>query len=876
MKLKSMMLSAACLAAAAASAIPLGAAAQTVRHRIDLAAAPLDQALTALSRSLDEPVIFSKALVSSFSSPRMSGMYTTEEALAVLLKGSGLTYARTSAGVIMIERAPKPVAPIKVAYAAPAGAAAPQTAPAAPMASSQIEEVVVTAQKREQRLQDVPISVTALSSADLVANRVDNVQDLNGLAPNLTTRPSAGGAYIANYTIRGLFAQGSAPGADKGVSQYIDGVYLQNAGASIFDLAEIQRIEVLKGPQGTLFGRNATGGAISIFTRNPPGKFGFKQEFTVGNYDQFRSRTRIDTPTWGPFSATLTFTHIQRRGDIKNLGAGTVWDYSHATFGAIGKLTSPQTLGDQDINAVFTAVRFAPTDKVEALYKFDYSHNDFTPDANGVAATRFPPVLSFLGSSNTPITTTRPSAVNNWFSAPGHTTNYGHNLTMTYAVDPHLKLKNIFAVRYSSLFVANELAGFGGVLVAPNVPFLSLDSATETHEHQWSDEFQVNYDVNWLTLTAGYLHFEDKVSIGAPPGPPNTIIFSIVPGFVIPFAKPVPSIPSSVHLVSDAGYGQAEFHVTTQIDLVGGVRWTRDKKNGVDNGFPGSPIPIIYDKSKMSYLVGANYKPTDDILAYIKYSTGYVSGGFLANNAYKPETAASLEGGVKSEWFEHRLRANLAVFSVHYANLQQVTSGATYCLIQPAVPCTSPQVTFNFGDAHAKGFELEMTAKPLEGVTLDGGVGYTNFKVTNLAPFLGTTTPGLATTWYPPYRPDWTVNLAAQYDTHELVAGAHGSLRVDADFRSQSHLCSCGAELGHVSDPAGIIAATTIPGSWLVNARAALVNIDLGHGVVGTAALWGRNIFDNKEEVFAGFGVVFVGANYERARTFGADFSIEF
>jgi iron complex outermembrane receptor protein len=745
---------------------------------------------------------------------------------------------------------------------------------------STIDEVVVTAQKREQRLQDVPISITALTATELVANRVDNVRDLNGLAPNLTTRPSAGGSFIANYTIRGLFATGSAPGSDKGVSQYIDGVYLQNSGASIFDLADIQRIEVLKGPQGTLFGRNATGGAVTFYTRNPTGEFGGKQDFTVGNYGQFRSRTRIDLPALGPFSATLTYTHTERRGDTKNLGAGTVWDYGPATGGAIGKLTSPKRLGDQDVNAVFAAIRFAPNDKFEALYKFDYAKNKFTPDGTGLVATRTASLGPVLGgafnASATPIGRTRPDAVNNWFSTPGHTTNYGHNLTMTYELTPHLTLKNILAYRHSDLFVANQLDGLGGVLlpVAPgvSVPFLGIDNSTVTKEHQWSDEFQVNYDTSWMVLTAGYLHFDDKVSTGGPPGAANTIIFSAVPGFVIPTTR---SIPSTVHLKSDAGYAQGEFHLTPQIDAIGGVRYTKDVKNGFDRG-GATPIPIVYSKSQVTYLVGVNYKPTEDVLTYIKYSTGYVSGGFLANNAYAPELARSLEGGVKSEWVENRLRANLAVFNVNYRNLQSVTSGATYCRIQPAVPCGSPQVVYNLGNATARGAELELTAKPMQGLTLQSGLGYTHFHISKLQPFLVSPQNPFTSTFIPTYRPKWTVNLAAQYDTGEVVAGAHATFRVDADYRSKSYTLSGGSTLAGVSDPGGIITATTIPGAWLVNGRIALVDIAFGHGLKGQIALWARNLFDNKDPTFTAYLGPFTGANYERARTFGLDLSAEF
>jgi iron complex outermembrane receptor protein len=353
-----------------------------------------------------------------------------------------------------------------------------------------------------------------------------------------------------------------------------------------------------------------------------------------------------------------------------------------------------------------------------------------------------------------------------------------------------------------------------------------------------------------------------------------------VPGFVIPLAKgaagPVPSALSVVHLRSEALYAQPEFHLTKQIDLVLGIRETWDKKRGTDTGFPGAPIPIVYDKSKASFLAGVNYRPTDDILTYIKYSTGYVSGGFLANYAYKSETARSWEGGIKSDWLEHRLRANLAIYSVRYGDLQQVTSGSTFCKIQTSVPCSAPQVTFNLGNARATGFELELSAKPTEHITLDGGVGYTHFKVLELQSFLGTLTPGQVDTWYPPYRPEWTANLAGEYDTGEIVDGAHASFRLDANFRSKSYTCSCGSILTTVPNPFGIIAATTIPDEWNLNGRIALTNFRLPDGLRGTVALWGKNLTNNKNETFTAYLGPFTGANYEWARTFGVDLTFEY
>jgi iron complex outermembrane receptor protein len=202
----------------------------------------------------------------------------------------------------------------------------------AAQAQEGVQEVIVTAQRREQGLQTVPGSVTALTGDALVGNRIQNVTDLNALAPNLQVENVSGSANLPIVILRGSIAIGSLPGEDRPVATYLDGVYLGNNVGSVFDIAEIERIEVLKGPQGTLFGRNSTGGAISIVTPDPKGQFALRQDLTFGNYDQFRAKTHIESPTFGPFSASLSYLHSERNGDMKNLGAGTVWDLPPAAL----------------------------------------------------------------------------------------------------------------------------------------------------------------------------------------------------------------------------------------------------------------------------------------------------------------------------------------------------------------------------------------------------------------------------------------------------------------------------------------------------------------------------------------------------------------
>ncbi|MDG2003771.1 MAG: TonB-dependent receptor plug domain-containing protein, partial [Novosphingobium sp.] len=180
-------------------------------------------------------------------------------------------------------------------------------AAAVPAFAADDDVIIVTAQKREQNVQDVPIAVTALGEDALVANRVTDITNLTGLAPGLMSRANAGALGSPNIVMRGVSASASQPSQDRQISIYLDGVYLGGQRGVIFDLPDVERIEVLRGPQGTLFGRNATAGAISVVTRDPKGEAGFTQSVTVGNYAQLRTRTTLDTPQFGPFSAFVTY-----------------------------------------------------------------------------------------------------------------------------------------------------------------------------------------------------------------------------------------------------------------------------------------------------------------------------------------------------------------------------------------------------------------------------------------------------------------------------------------------------------------------------------------------------------------------------------------
>ena len=726
-----------------------------------------------------------------------------------------------------------------------------------------LSEIIVTAQKREQSLQDVPIAVTAVTQETLRANRIANVTDLTSMAPNFTVLVTAGASGIPTFGMRGLVSAGSVSGQDKSVSIYLDGVSIASALGSTFDLPDLERIEVLRGPQGTLFGRNSTGGAINVITRNPSGEFAFRQELTYGNYNQFRSVTRIETPTWGPLSASLSYTHNERDGDVKNLGAGFVWDRSAA---GLGTAKSPKTLGAKNAESVFAAVKFEPNDSFTTVYKFDWMENHFTPDAETLAA--FTPeaglgaafgslIRAMYNANPTPISGgKRPKYANNRFVIPGYQKIYGHNITSTLRISDDLSLKNILAYRNSHIFGVSDLDGMGLVNIFPFLgpvgsPYVVLGAQVGNDAKQWSEELQLNYNSKLVTLTAGAIYFDLKAVEGPPPGLQRVPPFQVVPNGVLP------RFPADYNVFASksyAAYVQAEVHVTPQVDVVGGYRLTKDDKSGI-NFVAGNAFPFTYSKTKPSYLLGANYKPTEGVLLYGKYATGFVAGGTTSTITFEPETVKSWEGGVKADLLSRRLRVNLAAFTAKYKNLQAVSGGSFLPVPRPELGT----IVVTQGDFKTKGVEAEVTVAPARGVSLNGSLGYTDWTLSNLNPILGQ-----MATYRPNYRAHWTGAASAQYESEPLFGEATLMARVDGNWRSKMRM------LSQFPTQAGYESFDFSPAGWVVNGRLALRNIKLSRGDL-EVAVWGRNIFDSKRPMFpldlnfSGLGV------YESARTFGLD-----
>jgi len=775
--------------------------------------------------------------------------------------------------------------------------------------TGRLTEIVVTAQKREQSLQDVPIAVTAVTQEALQANRITTVNDLGSIAPGVTVRPSAGGIQTPFFTIRGQQSAGVVAGSDKQASIYLDGVYLASPRGTIFDMPDVARLEVLRGPQGTLFGRNATAGAISVVTRDPTGEGRVKLEGTYGNLDAYRVRATIETPEFGPFSAYFSYVRNYRRGSIRNLAAGVVWNRNAVGYGTA---TSPEWLGTTDTNSYFAAVKFEPTDTFKMIYKFDRNDDTGTPEGTGLVAISNA-LRPFILASGVPIapSATRPDAVSNGFVVPRQQRVFGHSLTATWKATDSITVKNILAYRKADVYSPSSIEGFGGiVLTAANAPYLGLPSSfigqrfvgyvsqATSIASQWSDELQVNYGSERLQLTVGALWFHSKEESGGPPGQQNSPAGAFFPANgTIPLANEGRSFNKATSL---AAYAQAEFKILPELELVGGIRVTHDKKESALRfdiltqalQVPTTTIaPPDYKKTKPSYLLGLNWRPARDALVYFKYSNSFVSGGTTYGINYEPEIATSFELGAKVDFLDKRLRTNIAVYTVDYKNLQQsqspraaassralCTNGLIplYGATLGAGLCDNAIGTFiaQIGTLRARGVELEVTAAPTRGVTLGGSLAYTNTKFVKILPEVLAANLG---SYLPTYRPKWTGTVFASAETKPLWGDVTAQVRMDALYQSRLQIDNHSPQVYALITAPGSTNAYANPAYWLLNGRAALKHLKIGP-VEGEIAVWGKNLTNRKDMQFSlALGPsLSTSANYIPARTYGIDLSIDF
>jgi iron complex outermembrane receptor protein len=754
-------------------------------------------------------------------------------------------------------------------------------APAQPQgdqASGQLEEITVTARRREEKLQDVPTSIIALSTKELADRQIFQVEDIATTIPSVHIVPQNGTPGIAQIEIRGVTGNNIDPEVDSPVALYIDGVYIARSTGVAFDLADLERVEVERGPQGTLFGRNAEAGAINFITKGPTGEYDGRLETTFGDYNQKRVKAVLDLPAFDNLALRFSVLHTERDGYIRNTTPGVVVNLPEP----FGPQTSTPTLGDDNETGFMLAARYT-TDNLTIDYKFDYTSQYLEAEAQHVVGIDSTPTGALvkgiyaaqpgLGGTNFVGLGYRDSLPA--LTSDDHYTIYGHNLTVNYSINDNLSIKNILAYRFQQQdggFNTNE----GNITIAPfDIPagpdfkpgtgFVTgelsclLCSIAKRSQHQWSEELQVIGTEEKFDYIGGLYFFDE--------GAFQNDVAYILKSFKQTGPKTLNPGPlttndyasgtlSRVWNRSYAAYAHGTYHVTDDFDFAAGYRYTVDHRyagywaNTV-NAIPGEealpPNPggtFAKNFYHGDFELTGTYKLTPDANIYGRVASGYVSGGVLHGVDYQPQTNLTYEVGLKSEWLDRKLRLNMAVFEQEQSNLQvlQFTPGIGEFFI-------------NSGSNYTHGVEIEATYVPFPGLTLSADYGYDHFGVSS----------GLRIT-----QPEHTLYLSAEYQTQPFWNGMSASFRIDTNYQSRYTQYAAPA-----TDKA-LDAALFTPDYWLLNLRASLLDIPMGNTLTGKVSMWGKNLTNEHQlNYVAPFGL-YIPGQYIPPLTFGADITVQF
>lgn len=610
-----------------------------------------------------------------------------------------------------------------------------------------VTDIVVTAQRRDERLQDVPIAVTALSETALQNLQASDVGDLEGSVPNLTIHE--GDASNAVVYVRGVGQIDSLAFADPGVGIYIDDVYLGRAQGAFLSVYDVDRIEVLRGPQGTLYGRNTIGGAVKFVSSPLTNDLHYRAEATYGNYDELELKGSVGGALIDDvLLAKAAISYSRRDG------------YSDNAFDGSDD-------GDKNQLAGRLALEFRPGSDVRFRLNVDASRD--RPDHSRTPA-RATAVFGY------PATLDNPFKVNANFNGLSDLDTFGASLTGEWDVSDALTLKSISA--YRELDYATELD-------LDATPLAIFGTYVDEQQHQYSQEIQLNYSSDRFNGVAGVYYFDEK-----------DVTISGIFGPVIEF---ISASLNDQHNRSVAFYGQGSYELTDKLSLTGGMRYTYEKKNffRTQEFFAATaPYPVPYgtgaevtridtDHSWDAFTpkVGIDYKVNDDVLAYASVSRGFKSGGFdgRANNdagavPYDPETLWAYEVGVKSTLLDRKLIANLAVFWNDYKDLQLSSftaddNGDFTALFT------------NAGAATIRGAELELQARPVPALNLNLTVGYLD---AHYDEYIGDEGADLSDERELVNAPKWSTRLGA---TYVFDLGGSGDLTAGADvsYRSKTY-----------------------------------------------------------------------------------------
>ncbi len=685
-------------------------------------------------------------------------------------------------------------------------------------ADAEGDAIYVTARHRQENIQDIPVSVTALDQAQLEAASVNSLRDMTHLLPGVQFTER--GSLSTQLTIRGVGGDSRNIGIEAGVGMYIDGVYVPRTSGYNSDLADIARVEVLRGPQGTLFGKNTIGGVVNIISKDPTDVTEGSAYVSYGNYNALRTQAVVSGPLADNLYGKITIATFDRDGYIHNL-------------------YNDKYVNDENRRGGKLQLVYLPSDALTIKLSADATYDRRT---------------ALQTQMDSPKGAAAPYYTGNRFEANTDKPNddrrdmWGTSLTAEYALPNQMTITSISAYRKVNVTVSSDI---------DQLPINIFNSDPLTDFVQMaSQELRLTSGGSGPLSFVGGLYYYHQY---------GTMLRDIyIQGSL------ANGIYDEGKAVTDsyAAYFNADYEVLPGLTATGGLRYTYEKKSA--DFYQERGPSLSYDfrdmrrsDSNVSWTGSLTYKPTSAVTAYATVSKGFKSGGFNLDTigaanltpddlTFGPESVINYEIGIKGHMLDHMLRYSLSVFQMDYGDKQVAQLVTTAVSSVPSV-----QVT-NAGKAKIRGFELEATLEPAAGLTFSANASYLDAKYTQFDySAQGSSTPVSYTGNRIEFTPEWA--LGGQADYRVPMGDGEFFLNGTVKYTGDMYLQPDGASQFYE------------PGYALFDSR---IGYETGGGV--TIALWGKNLSNAAYRTYARIFGGLDQAVWGEPRTFGIEARYKF
>lgn len=751
--------------------------------------------------------------------------------------------------------------------------------PEAVKVNAGLEVIEVTAQKRSQNLQHVPIAIQSFNSETLKSKGISTVTDVADSIPNVEldyTSAFSGSTQVLGAFIRGIGQADFAFNLEPGVGMYIDGVFYARAIGSVVDLLDLEHIEVLKGPQGTLFGRNTIGGALNIVTRRPSDEFQYTGEITLGRFDRQDIRGAVDIPLTDNLYSQISFASKNRDGYHRRLNHPGALNTDKGLFSSTGEEVFNNRQGGENNDVIRAKLYWDASSDVSVLFSADLTNANEQSAPNTLIGTFDVPGGTLAGAYNACISgVPAPFCATDRGSLPafgptnvddnpsndrtpyddrfitddidttyGGGANYsildswGASATVDWSLNDDLDLKSISAYRELDSYFGSDVDGS---------PIAINDTSFAMSQQQWSQELQLtglSFDTN-LEWVAGIYYFHEEGTLD------DHVVFG--EGLVQIYG------PNEFDNDAYAAFFHTNYQITDALSATVGLRYTYEDKTFIggqrdlndfagQNGFPAQGYSDPSDRtlyfptttnnqtfSNVTSKLGLEYRVNNDVLTYVSYSEGFKSGGWTTRvtvpvteaPAFDEETAVTYEIGMKSQWLDDTFRFNTAIFSTDYDDLQITVQRGLTPFIE------------NAGKSKIEGIEADFVWVATENLSFTGAVGYIDAQYTELSPdavikkgFLFNNTPersaSLSAEYFSYLESGSTLKYFVDYsysseqandaeNTPELITDSLSTVNASLTFKAESDLWDVSFGVKNLTDERYIVSGFRQPGAGVID-----------------------------------------------------------